>query len=380
MYIKYYVIRLAVALLVVYFTGCENFDDDPVFPASDFISSGDYQGEYWPTEAWRQCAPEEVGMNPKKLKELNEEVRLLMDLHVKIHSVVIVKDGYIVAEQYYSDEYGTETIHPIASCTKSLTSALFGIASGKGLVNIEEDRMVDFFPEYVIENISGGKESITLEHLLTMSPGLEWYEIEYSYSDERNTYRQWIDNGGGVQFVLNRPMVASPGEEYSYNTGASHVLSAVLQKVTGIRADSFAMEHLFQPLGIGEVYWPADNRNVSYGGSAVKMTPRDMARFGYLYLKGGNWDGIQIMPEEWVEKSQQKHIKRKYIEDYYYGYLWWVSDHNTYSAVGYAGQWITIIPEHDLVIIFTNDFEEEESLQVYTPERLIETYILPAVR
>ena len=110
------------------------------------------------------------------------------------------------------------------------------------------------------------------------------------------------------------------------------------------------------------------------------MTPRDMARFGYLYLNMGQWAGVQIIPEQWVFESQQKHVARKYIEDYYYGYHWWVGDKNTYSAVGYGGQWITIIPEHDIVVIFTNDFIEGESLQWETPERLVETYILPALK
>ena len=377
---RYYTIHLFFAILVVFFTGCENYDDDPVFPASDFISTGDYQGDYWPTESWRECAPEEVGMDPKKLKELNEEVRLLMDLHVDIHSIVIIKEGYIVAEQNYSDEYGMETLHGIASCTKSITSALFGIALEEGYLSHIDQRMLDFFPEIEVENVSAVKQDITIEHLLTMSSGLEWYEMEYYYNDDRNTFRQWIDSGGGIKFVLDRPMIASPGEVYSYNTGASHVLSGILQKAIGTRTDSFAMEHLFKPLGIDEVYWPVDGKGIAYGGSSMRLTPRDMARFGYLYLNNGNWDGQKIIPQDWVEASQEKHIKRKYIEDYYYGYHWWVSDHDTYSAVGYAGQWITMIPEHDLVIVFTNGFEESEYLQLSTPERLIETYILPAIR
>ena len=317
---------------------------------------------------------------PKKLKELNEEVRLLMDLHVDIHSIVIIKEGYIVAEQNYSDEYGMETLHGIASCTKSITSALFGIALEEGYLSHIDQRMLDFFPEIEVENVSAVKQDITIEHLLTMSSGLEWYEMEYYYNDDRNTFRQWIDSGGGIKFVLDRPMIASPGEVYSYNTGASHVLSGILQKAIGTRTDSFAMEHLFKPLGIDEVYWPVDGKGIAYGGSSMRLTPRDMARFGYLYLNNGNWDGQKIIPQDWVEASQEKHIKRKYIEDYYYGYHWWVSDHDTYSAVGYAGQWITMIPEHDLVIVFTNGFEESEYLQLSTPERLIETYILPAIR
>jgi CubicO group peptidase (beta-lactamase class C family) len=174
-------------------------------------------------------------------------------------------------------------------------------------------------------------------------------------------------------------MVAAPGYLYSYNTGASHVLSGILQKATGTRTDSFALEELFKPLGIDSYYWPVDGHGIAYGGSAVRLTPRDMARFGYLYLKEGLWEGKQLVSKEWVQASQQKHIKRKYIEDYYYGYHWWVSDQNTYSAVGYAGQWITVVPQHDLVVVFTNGFSEGDDFQWTTPGRLMETYVIPAL-
>ena len=119
--------------------GCEKYDDDPTFPASDFISTGDYLGEYWPTEAWRECDPEELGMDPEKLKELNAEIRLLLEMHIEIHSIVVIKDGYIVAEQYYSDDYGQDDLHRIYSCTKSLTSAMLGIASGKNIGRLPID-------------------------------------------------------------------------------------------------------------------------------------------------------------------------------------------------------------------------------------------------
>ena len=374
--LKYIPVYLVLLLLS---SACEKYNDDPVFPASDFIADGEYRGEYWPTAEWRSCAPDEVGMDPKRFKELNEEIRLLLEMNIEIHSLIIVKDGYIVAEQYYSDEYGPDDLHRIYSCTKSLTSAMLGIVSGQGLLGPLDQTMLSFFPEYEIAHMTDEKEAINIEHLLTMSAGLEWYELEFPYSDDRNTFRQWSDIGGGVKFVLDQPMVAAPGEEYSYNTGASHILSGILQKVSGTRADSFAMENLFAPLGIDEYYWPVDNQGIAYGGSGVRLRPRDMARFGYLYLNNGLWDGNQIIPEAWVEASQQKHMERKYIPDSYYGYQFWVSNYGTYSAVGYGGQWITIVPEHDLVVVFNNRFEESDHLQWSTPERLLNTYILPSL-
>lgn len=367
------------SLLLFLSIGCEQYEEDPDFPSTDLISRGKYLGDYWPTNGWRMCAPEEVGMDDIMLRELNEEIILLKELHIDIHGILIVKDGYIVAEQYYSEDYGKDSLHPIASCTKSVTSALYGIALGKGFLENVGQNMIGFFPENELQNLTEEKEKITLEHLLTMSSGLEWYEEEYPYQDERNTYWQWINQGGGIQFVLDRPMAAPPGEEYSYNTGGSHVLSGILQKITGTRTDSFALEYLFAPLGIEKFYWPVDGNDIAFGGSAMRLTPRDMARFGYLFLRNGKWDGSQIIPEDWVYESQQPHIQRKYVPGYHYGYQWWVSDQNFYSAVGYGGQRITVFPDLDLVVVFTNGFDETDDLQRATPDRLIDTYILPSI-
>jgi CubicO group peptidase (beta-lactamase class C family) len=374
------VIALSLLVLFIFQKGCEKFFEDSEFPASEFISEGDYQGTYWPTLAWKECDPREVGMDRKKLRELNDEILLLIENQVDMHSLLIIKDGYIVAEQYYSEEYGPDSLHRIYSCTKSFTSALFGITMDQEYDLNLSDKMIDFFPDVEIENLTEDKKKITVGHLLTMTDGLEWYELEYLYSDERNTFRQWVDNGAVAEFVLNRPTIASPGDVYSYNTGVSQVLSAILQRVTGTRTDSFALENLFSPLGIVDFYWPANDKDETYGGTAMQLTPRDMARFGYLYLQQGEWEGEQIVPKEWIEASQQPHVQRKYIEGSYYGYHWWVSGEGPYSAVGFGGQWITIIPEHDLVVVFANNLEDGDLEQWNTPERLLNTYILPAIQ
>jgi len=372
------ILILSYFLSLLIISSCEN-EGEEQYPSSDFIASGSFAGDYWPTQDWRTCSPEEVGMNSEYLDELNEEVLILKEIHVDVHSVLIIKDGYIVAEQYYNDEYNEDSLHRIYSCTKSIISALMGIVIEQGYIDDLNSRMIDFFPEYTIENMTDDKASITLEDMLTMSAGLEWYELEYPIDDDRNSFGAWASSNDLVKFVLDRMMVAPPGAEYSYNTGISHVLSAIIENETGVRTDSLGTEKLFAPLGIDRYYWPVDNQGIAYGGTGVRLTSRDMAKFGYLYLKNGMWDGQQLVPSDWVEASQQKHIKRKYIPDYYYGYHWWVSKENTYSAVGYGGQWITIIPEHDLVVVFTNWLTEGDGLQMSTPERLLNNYILPAI-
>lgn len=369
---------LAGLLLMILFS-CEKKELEAPFQNDDFIAEGPWNGPYWPTAGWRFCRPEAVGMDAEKLKELNDEILLLLELHVDVNSVIIIKDGYVIAEQYYSDEYSADSLHPIYSCTKSLTSAALGIAIEQGLIQDEFDLMCDHFQEVEIANLTEGKQSVTLWHLLTMSAGLEWYELEYPYGDDRNTFYNFVRSSNRVQFVLDRPMSSDPGTEFSYNSGLSHLISAIIQESSGIRTDSFVLKHLFTPLGITRYHWPADEQGVAFGGHGAWMKPRDMAKFGYLYLKKGIWEGEQIVPRDWVEKSGQKLIERKYIPDNYYGYHWWVSDENYFSAVGYGGQWIMVVPEHELVVVFTNNFVEGEELQWSTPERLLSTYILPAV-
>ncbi len=371
---------LIVAFIAFTLFSCEKEPkEDERFPSSEFISEGSYTGDYWPTNGWRTCHPEEVGMDADLLKRVNDDILLLQRLHVDIHNVLIIKNGYIVAEQYYS-EYTYDSLHPINSCTKSITSALMGIAIDEGYIESVNEKMVDYFPEYEIENLTGEKQNITIKDLLTMSAGFEWYEMEYPYGDDRNSFYQWVRSDDRIQFVLDLPLTSIPGEEFNYNTGISHILSAIIQRTTGTRTDLFANEHLFEPLGIINYDWFIDSNGIATGGHGLRLYPRDMAKFGYLYLKHGLWDGEQIIPENWIDESSTAHIQRKYIPEFHYGYHWWVKPNNYYTAVGVYGQWIYVIPDYDMVIVFTNYLNEEEYLQVTTPERLINTFIIPAVK
>ena len=234
---KQYIFLLALSLLIMHIlTSCEKENDDLLFPNNTFISSGTYDGTYWPTDEWRTCHPSKVGMDAAKLAELNEEMNILLELHYYVNSVLIVKDGYIVAEQYYSDYYNVDSLHPIYSCTKSLTSAMIGQAIDMDHIPGVDALLTDFFSESEILNLTEQKKQIRLEHMLTMSAGFEWHEIEYSYSDDRNTFRQWSESENRVQFLLDLPMSAAPGEEYAYNTGISHALSAIIKAITGVKS------------------------------------------------------------------------------------------------------------------------------------------------
>jgi len=349
------------------------------YPSGDFIKSGDYLGDYWPTENWRTCSPGQVGMDENKLKELNDEIVLMLKDSVAIHSLLITRKGYIVAEQYYSDEYSCDSIHRIYSCTKSFTSAAIGIAIHEGFIADVDQKILDFFPDYEVENPDPLKEEITIRDLLTMTAGLEWNEFEYSYSDLLNTINLWAVSEDQVKYVLDRPMAYTPGTVFEYSTGYSHLLSAIIWRSTGMRTDLFVNEKIFTPLNITGYYWATDSSGIPFGGNGLRLKTRDMAKFGYLYLKSGQWGSGEVVPGEWVEESVQPHIANRFVQGYYYGYQWWVRQNQYFAAVGYGGQWIFVIPELEMVVVYTGLLDQDDSWQTSAPERLLQTYILPAI-
>ena len=380
MKIKSYIIVWIIAVML-FSINCEKEPNIPnPFPANEFIKTGDYQGAYFHTNGWRECDPGEVGMDREVLKDMNYEIASLVENDYEIHSVLIIREGYIIAEQYYSRYFDPDTEHKIHSCTKSFTSALIGIAIAEGFIQGIDDTMIDFFTDYDIENMSPQKQGITLEHILTMSAGLDWNELDYLYTDPQNTHYQWKRSDDWIQFVLDRPMEYTPGEVQDYNSGLSELLAYIIQKSTGMRADSFALERLFTPMGIDEYYWPTNPQGYARGGGGMRLTPRNMAKLGYLHIQDGKWEDKQIIPENWIQESGRKHIVSQHIPGFWYGYQFWVTEDGLmYTALGYAGQWIMIVPEYDLVAVFTNHFDEGVPAQEGTPMRLFYDYIMAAV-
>ncbi|MFX0126449.1 MAG: serine hydrolase domain-containing protein, partial [Candidatus Hodarchaeota archaeon] len=179
-----------------------------------------------------------------------------------------------------------------------------------------------------------------------------------------------------VDYILDKPSVAEPGSLFNYNSGASHLLSAIIYNTTGKKPLKFAREHLFTPLGITEINWRCDPDGIHYGGWGIALIPRDIAKFGYLYLNNGVWKGEKIISKDWIYKSTKKSFSLDLDADY--GYHWWI-DHNDASiffASGWGGQRILILPKHKLTIIFTADLGNS-----ITPYRmLIDRYIVPSLK
>lgn len=272
----------------------------------------------------------------------------------------VVKQGGNTIFEYYKNRKILNRDHKINSCTKSILSALIGIAFEKGYLNDLHQPIRDFFPEVIDSQDDLRKQELTLYHLLTMTTGIHFPEW-----GEWNGFAPMVQGGDVVRFVLDRDLEFHPGEKMNYNSGCSHILTSMLQKVVGETALGFANKHLFGPLGIKDVVWYSDNKGVNRGADGIRLTIPDMLKVGQLYLKKGNWDGKQLIPEEWVERSVSPLILN-YSDIGYYGLHWWTAKFNEemddlseknrfHFALGFGGQYIIIVPKLELVVVFVSE-------------------------
>lgn len=319
-------------------------------------------------EYWTNISPELVRMDSNVLDHMIYEVE---NNYYGVYSILVIRYGFIVKE-WYEMFASKDYLFRLYSVSKSVTSALIGIAIDKGYINSLNELVLDYFPDKDIANLDPQKESITIEHLLTMTTGLDWPEY-YPYEDPRNPYHDWKASEDHVEFVLNRTMIAVPGETFNYNTGATHLLSAILQRATNISTIDFANQYLFGPLSIENSNWLQDPQGVACGGDGLFLRTRDMAKIGYLFLKGGIWDRRQIISESWVRTSTSPLIYLGFNNEY--GYQWWInSEDRCYRALGYGGQQINVFYSRDLLVIFTG-----MNLSFDFASFLLDYYILPAV-
>lgn len=330
--------------------------------------------DYWPTENWISSTPEVQGMNSTLLNSVSEFVQTN---YSGLDSVLVIRHGYIVLEEYPSEEYDIETKHSIASCRKSITGLLIGLAIDHGFLDNVSQKVLDFFPDYTFDNMDAWKRNITIEHLLTMTGGFDWDESDPPYEDTLNQAHVMQSSEDPIQYMLDLPMRSSPGTEWEYCSGGTYLLRAILWNVTGMTPFDFASEYLFDSIG-ASASWKSrlpDNEYALY--STLLMTPRDMAKFGYLYLNGGFWDGELVVSSEWALKSTETQVSldQKW-SDVGYGYLWWTTPSvGEIYAIGYSGQLIYLLPQDDLVVVFTSPFTDHISYQNW----LMDNYILPAI-
>jgi CubicO group peptidase (beta-lactamase class C family) len=325
---------------------------------------------YWPTKDWRTSLPEQQGMNSSRLADLFEK---LEDIDSPIDGLLIIRNGYIVAEHYPSYIYGQDDAHEINSVTKSIMSAVTGVAINEGYIKSVDDRIYDYFPDRKVENMDEHKKSLTVEDFLTMKSGLDWGELDKDRS--RQFWSDFESTEDTVQFVLDKPTDPKLIDKFNYNTGLAHILSAIVQQTTGKKTAEYAQEKIFEKIGITTAVWP-EAQGVNKGGYRMEMTPRDMAKFGHLYMNDGEWDGEQIIPQEWVRTSMSELVSTGMTGGEHYGYYFWITTtkdgYKEISAMGDRGQYIIMVPELDLLIVQTSSTWLED-INIY------EDYIYPAV-
>jgi CubicO group peptidase (beta-lactamase class C family) len=299
-------------------------------------------------------------------------------------SVIVVKNGYIVYEDYPSGNYNENSSHILHSATKSVTSMLIGTAIKNGFIEGVDSSVLDYFPDKTFANMSDAKQTITLEHILTMTPGLEWDEWSLPYDDLRNDLIASLMSGDIVQYLLDKPMVADPGEKWTYNTGCSNLLPHIIQRATNVSGITYARDYLFSPLGISSFAWRVVD-GAPLGGHELFMRPRDMAKLGYLYLMNGTWDGQEIVTPDWVAESTKTHVDldEKYpswINDGY-GYQWWTMKYDGwYYANGQDGQMICVLNDYNMVVVCTGYTKAGPYNAKDGPgPMIIRNYLIPAI-
>lgn len=315
---------------------------------------------------WEVDAPENHGMDPALLEQLHTALT-----GARVYAALTVKDGVIV-DEYYQEGQDETSAFPFHSASKSVTSALFGIAMEEGFIGSVDDPLSDYLPQ-VLEQEDARKHTLTLRHLLTHTSGLEWYEWGGGYSnwEEFRSAENWVD------YILGRSLVYEPGSVFNYSTGNTHLLAAVLEKATGRGLFDYAKEKLFDPMGMDSVVWGTDPQGIADGGNGVVMSARDAAKFGQLFLDGGVWNGQQLVPADWVAESTAIQNNGPGGSTGAYGYQWWIRSfqgYDTYYAFGAWGQYIFVVPELDLVAVIASPGPQNS----YASRDYFINYILPA--
>jgi CubicO group peptidase (beta-lactamase class C family) len=286
---------------------------------------------------------------------LVEEIKYSLEKEikkVKISSFLISQDMKIVY-QYYKNKKMVNKLFHIHSSTKSILSILIGIAIDRGKIGSIQDSIAEY-----LHNVPEDKRQITIEHLLTMTPGWEWGE----FGEWGGRPFPMINSKEWVKFVLERDMEISPGIKMTYNSGASHLLSAILQEAIGETAASYAEKYLFNPLNITKYRWHEDSKGRTIGGFGLCLKAEDMLKIGHVMLNRGVWDNKQIVSEKWVHEST---MARFHTYDHIgsYGYHWWVLvdennkpyHPNIFFSMGYGGQYIIANPVKNLVVVVTSE-------------------------
>ena len=353
------------------------------------------------------------GLSVGTLDEANIDIEMIekavndinRDKYKDVHSMLIFRNGMLVFEEYFTgytyrwdgpDYHGErvtwdrDMLHCVHSVTKSITSACIGIAVEKGLIQSVHQSIFDYLREYRHLE-TDGRDKITIEHLLTMTSGLDWEEwgIPY-YSKDNPIIGIWFSEKDPVTYILDREMTSEPGTRFAYYGGNMILLGEILKNAADLNIDEFSTEYLFEPLGIDSLEWGLRFANgVIEAAGGLKLKPRDMIKIGVTFLDNGVWGGEQVISEKWVSKSATAYSVNNGIiipgegsGSTGYSYSWWTKQYsesekeiNMFWALGWGGQKIMVLPEVNTVVVFTGG--------AYTSEiknfAILEKYLIPAL-
>lgn len=326
---------LGLVLLVALLTSC----------LKDETFKQEYTG-FVPTnlnDDWALATPASVNMDPDLLEQayrlMYKDTRFTM-----ARSLLIIRNGKLVAEAYPHDIDDIDQIANIQSMTKSFTSILAGIALEKGLLDSVNQTLFSIYPEHFSRYPE--KKTITLHQALTMSTGID-------FDNGSHTQVLYHTDGSSVEYVLSQNQKYAPGQVFHYHDGAPQLVSAAVQKQFGKPFSEFANQYLFKPLGITDWDWEVAHDGNTFGAFSLYLKPRDAAKFGQLLLQEGIWNGQQIVDSAWISHATKPQLNSSQLGTAYGYYFWIYPAYGAYAADGHGGQRIMVIPEKELVIVYT---------------------------
>ncbi len=327
-------VRPAVVGLLIFALGCGDVTGPP--------------GSVDLSESWITATPAGVGLEQAGLDAAVTAAGAIP----QFRSLLVAKDGRLVLERYFGGT-SSSTLFDVRSVTKSVVSLLTGIAIERGdLPGLDTPIGPYLTEDFDLDDID---RTITIRHLLSMTSGIDWDETSGP------SYGQWIScQCDHVQYLFDRPHRATPGETFTYNSAAVHVLGVVLEEATGRSLPDYAAQHLFRPLGIERVAWESVGGGRVNGGSGIDLRGRDLLRLGQLVLQRGFSGSKRIVSTGWVDQSTVPAFSwhnQSPLRALTYGYLWWVVDAEPRAsfAWGYGGQFVYVVPSLDLVVVATTE-------------------------
>jgi len=364
---------------------------------------------------WKLSNPETQNVDSNILQKLHQELK--NGTHGYIDSFLVIRNNHLLFEEYYENDYNLLTknrrakqaeimqknygdkarpiynyydpewhpffkqtnLHTIQSVSKSVTSALIGIAIKRGEIPDIDTKISVYFPGHKAHFNEPLKQSITIRDLLTMTAGIKWDESTHAYTDPLNNAATMENSEDWLAYILSLPMATKPGEQFVYSSGITILLSHIIKQATNMHVDEYAKKHLFEPLGINDFYWKKTPNGLTDTEGGLYLSTRNFAKIGQLYLQNGQWNNVQILDPQWVAATASPDTEIP-ESTRYFGFQWWLVPYSggnkewILSGSGYGGQYLLIVPEYNLVIVFNgwNIFDKPRPSIEYLSKRVLE--------